>query len=90
MANHKSAEKRNRQRARRAERNKAVRSALRTTLRRAREALSAGDSKAAAPMVKEAQVALASAASKGVIHRNNAARRKSRIAKALAKLEVAA
>jgi small subunit ribosomal protein S20 len=86
MANHASAVKRNRQRLRRAERNRSARSALRTTVKAARTAISAGDKAAAAQQTLAAEVALATAAGKGVIKPNTASRTTSRLAKAVAKL----
>lgn len=90
MANHASAEKRNRQRIVRTARNRAVRSSLRSTVRAARAALEAavqsGSKEDALTAARRAQVALAKAAGKGVIHNNNAARSKSRLDKALARL----
>lgn len=85
MANHPSADKRNRQRIVRTERNRAVRSALRTAIKKARAAIAADPSNAADP-VKAAAVALAKAASKGVIHRKTAARTTSRIQSAFSKI----
>jgi small subunit ribosomal protein S20 len=85
MANHPSAEKRNRQRVVRTERNRAGKSALRSTLKKARAAVGAGDAEKAKSGVSVAEKALAKAASKGVIHPRTAARTTSRIAKALAK-----
>ena len=85
MANHPSAEKRNRQRVVRTERNRAAKSALRSTLKKARAAVSAGDAGKAKQSVGSAEKALAKAAAKGLIHRRTAARTASRIAKALAK-----
>jgi small subunit ribosomal protein S20 len=85
MANHPSAEKRNRQRIVRTERNRAAKSALRSTLKKARAAVTAGDAAKAKSGVGTAEKALAKAASKGVIHPRTAARTTSRIAKALAK-----
>ncbi len=85
MANHPSAEKRNRQRLKRTARNRAHRSELRSTLKTARLALAGDDTAEAATLVAQAQQALARAASKGLIHRNTAARGKSRLAKALVK-----
>ncbi len=79
MANHPSAEKRNRQRLKRTSRNRAVRSAVRTALKKARTALDSGDQATAAPLVKEASVALAKAASKNVVHPRAASRTTSRI-----------
>lgn len=86
MANHPSAEKRNRQRIVRTERNRAVRSAVRTAVKKARTALAGGDAAAAAEPVKLATVALAKAASKGVVHVKAASRLTSRITSALSKL----
>lgn len=85
MANHPSAEKRNRQRITRTDRNRAASSALRTALKKARTAVAAGDKDKAKGSVASAEKALARAASKGVIHPRTAARTTSRIAKALAK-----
>ena len=85
MANHPSAEKRNRQRIVRTERNRAAKSALRSTLKKARAAVASGDAAKAKTGTASAEKALAKAASKGVIHPRTAARTTSRIAKALAK-----
>ena len=85
MANHPSAEKRNRQRIVRTERNRAAKSALRGTVKKARAAIAAGDSAKAKAGVVSAEKALGKAASKGLIHPRTAARQTSRIAKALAK-----
>ncbi len=86
MANHPSAAKRNRQRITRAERNRAARSAMRTTVKRARAALVAGTKGEAAGPVASASIALAKAAAKGLIHPKAAARLTSRIQSALHKL----
>ncbi len=86
MANHVSAEKRNRQRIVRTNRNKAVRTSVRSALRVAREALAAGNADEAQAPVKAASVALAKAVSKGVVHKKAAARTTSRIQSALARL----
>jgi small subunit ribosomal protein S20 len=85
MANHPSAEKRNRQRVVRTERNRAAKSALRSTVKKARAAVGGSDASKAKGSVATAEKALARAASKGVIHPRNAARTTARIAKALAK-----
>ena len=79
MANHASAEKRNRQRITRTERNRTTKSALRTALKKARAAV-AGNEPEAAQLVRDAQSALDVAAKKGVIPGNRAARVKGRIA----------
>ena len=83
MANIKSQIKRNLQNERRRLRNKSVRSALRTYRRRVLEALDAGDSDAASEAFHRAARAYDKAASKGVIHPNNAANHKSCLARAL-------
>jgi small subunit ribosomal protein S20 len=62
------------------QRNKAVKSALRTHIRKFREALAEGDAGKAKDLARAATRALDKAASKGVIHRNQAANRKSAIA----------
>jgi small subunit ribosomal protein S20 len=85
MANHPSAEKRNRQRIVRARRNKSAMSALRTAVKQARQAI-AGGAETARERVGEASQALAKAAQKGVIRPQTAARTTSRIQKALHKL----
>jgi small subunit ribosomal protein S20 len=64
---------------RRRQRNRPIISATRTYVRRAKTAIEAGDAETAAAAVGDAISALDKAASKGVIHRNNAARRKSRL-----------
>jgi small subunit ribosomal protein S20 len=61
-------------------RNKAVKSALRTNIRKFREAVEAGDTEKAQEFAKAATRSLDKAASKGVIHANQAANRKSAIA----------
>lgn len=86
MANHASAEKRNRQRIKRTDRNRAVKRALRTAVKKARAAVEAGDKTVAEPAVQAAALRLAHAVSKGVVHKNTAARTTSRIHKALTKL----
>jgi small subunit ribosomal protein S20 len=63
------------------ERNKATRSALRTAIRRFREAADSGDTEAAQARLREASRKLDKAASKGVIHKNAAANKKSALAK---------
>ena len=85
MANIKSQKKRILQNNAAHERNKSVRSALKTKVRRFREALIAGDASKAAAALHDASRALDKAASKGVIHKNQAANRKSAMAAAMAK-----
>lgn len=83
MANIKSQIKRNRQNEEARLRNKSVRSALKTYRRRVLEALDGGDADAAEAAYQRAARAYDKAASKGVIHRNNAANHKSRLAKSM-------
>ena len=84
MANIKSQIKRNKQNEKARQRNKAVKSALKTSVRKFREAADAGDVEAATQAMRAAFVKLDKAASKGVIHKNQAANRKSAIANARA------
>lgn len=91
MPNLSSAKKRMRQEAKRRERNKSVKSEVRTEVTKAREAIAAD---AGAPeteeQVREAITALDRGVSKGVLHPNNAARRKSRLMARLHKAEAGA
>jgi len=80
MANIKSQIKRNRQTVKRTERNKAVRSEVKTRTKNAVTAAAEG-AENAVELARVAQKRIDSAASKGVIHKNAAARRKSRLAK---------
>jgi small subunit ribosomal protein S20 len=86
MANHPSAEKRNRQRVTRTARNNSITSTVRTAVKKARAAMGAGDSKTAADAVAKASVLLARAASKGVVSDRAASRTTSRIQSQLNKL----
>ena len=86
MANIKSQIKRNRQNEAAHERNKAVRSRLKTRIKHFRVAADAGDKDAAETAYHVAARELDKAATKGVIHANNAANKKSRMAKKLAAL----
>ncbi len=83
MANIKSQEKRNRTNERRRLRNKSVKSSLHTAVRGFREAVEAGDKEKAAELLAATSRKLDKAVSKGVIHKNQAANRKSGLAKAL-------
>jgi small subunit ribosomal protein S20 len=82
MANIKSQKKRNKTNEIARERNKAVRSALKTEAKKARAAIESGDSAAAETAVRTTSRSLDKAASKGMLHKRTAARRKSRLAKA--------
>jgi small subunit ribosomal protein S20 len=79
MANIKSQVKRNRQNEKRHERNKAVRSELKTRIRNALEAAEAGEPEQAELLLRQAQQRFDVAVSKGVLKKNTAARRKSRL-----------
>jgi small subunit ribosomal protein S20 len=81
MANIKSQIKRNLQNEKAHERNKSVKSALKTAIRSFREAAAAGDADKAKALAAAASRKLDKAASAGVIHKNQAANRKSAIAK---------
>lgn len=88
LANIDSAKKEIRKTARRRVRNRLVRAKTRTVVKRALGAIEDGEANAAAE-VRNAQIELDSAAKKGIIHKNAAARRKSRLVKRL-KAETAA
>lgn len=79
MANIKSAEKRIRQTAKRTERNIARRSRMRTYVKRVETAIASGDQTAAGEALKLAQAELDRAAQRGVLKRNTAARKVSRL-----------
>jgi small subunit ribosomal protein S20 len=83
MANIKSQKKRIITNERRRMRNKGVRTELRTYVKRFRQSVAAGELDEAQETLKVASRALDKAASKGVIHRNNAANRKSELARRL-------
>ena len=80
MANHKSAEKRNRQNKVRNERNTARRSAVRTVIKKLTAAVDNGEKENASSLLVAAQEKLARLAKNGVIKRNTAARKTSRLA----------
>ena len=86
MANIKSQIKRNKQNLVAHERNKSVKSALKTAIRKFRAAAEAGDADQAKVLAADAAKQLDKAASKGVIHKNQAANRKSALAKQAASL----
>ena len=81
MANHPSAERRNRQRIKRSKRNKAVKTATRSLVKTARTEIAAGKPEDLVKAVKTVSSAVDRAASKGVIHKRAASRAKSRIAR---------
>jgi small subunit ribosomal protein S20 len=86
VANHASAEKRNRQRVKRTDRNRSVRSEFRTLVKNVRELIAKGDSAGAKAALTPAISALDSAVTKGVLVRGTASRRVSRLAAAVHKL----
>ena len=86
MANHASAEKRNRQRITRTARNRAVKSAVRTFVKKVRAAIAAKDPVKAREALKTAGTELAKAASKGAVHRKSASRTIGRLSAQVAKL----
>jgi small subunit ribosomal protein S20 len=81
VANIKSQIKRNRQNEKARLRNKSVKSSLKTAIRKYHVAVEAGDTAAADALMRDASRKLDKAVSKGVIHKNQAANRKSAIAK---------
>jgi small subunit ribosomal protein S20 len=83
VANIKSQIKRNRQNEQRRLRNKSVKSSLKTAIRKFDAALTSGDTETATALMRDASRKLDKAASKGVIHKNQAANRKSAIAQRL-------
>lgn len=87
MANIKSQIKRNKQNEKRRLRNRVYRGTARVAVREARSAMNSENVEEAKTAVLEAISALDKAAEKGVIHKNNAARRKGRLMKHLAALE---
>ena len=89
MANHVSALKRARQTETRTAVNRAASSKLRGELRKMREALVAGDKKAAAATYSAVASVIDKAAAKGVLHKNTASRYKSRLGKRLNKIGAA-
>ena len=86
MANIKSQIKRIGTNKKAQDRNKAVKSEVKSAIRATREAIATGDAKKAAAALTVASKKLDKAASKGVLHKNNAANRKSAIAKKVAAL----
>ena len=82
MANIKSQVKRIRTNEKAEARNKSARSAIKTAVRRFRDAVAAGDQKAISTELVAANKKLDEAVSSGVLHRNNAANKKSSLAKA--------
>ena len=86
MANTKSAKKAARQATRRTIINKARRSRMRSAIRKVEEAIAAGDRSRALAAMADAEPALVRSAQKGIVHRNSAQRKVSRLAHQIAKL----
>ena len=86
MANTTSAKKMTRKIAKRTEVNRSRRSRMRTFLRKVEEAIATGDRDAAAVVLREAEPEIMRAAQKGVVHRNAANRKVSRLTHGVAKL----
>ena len=86
MANIKSQKKRILTNEKRRLRNQAYKSELKTYVRKTRQAIAAGDAEAAEAHLQVATRKLDKAVSKGVIHKNQAANRKSKLARQVAKL----
>ena len=83
MANIKSAKKRIEVAAIRTERNKSIRSKVKTAIKKVENAIALADKTVAADTLKSAIVEISKAASKGVYHKNNAARKISRLSKSV-------
>jgi len=90
VANHKSAEKRNRQAQASRLRNKINKTKMKSSIKKLDEAVIAGTADLAKDALKEATSVIARTASKGTIHRRNASRKISRLAKRVNKMESAA
>jgi small subunit ribosomal protein S20 len=86
MANTKSARKAARQTIRKTEINKSRRTTLRNSVRKVEEAIASGDRAAASTALKAAEPTIMRAAQLGVIHKNNASRKVSRLTQRVAKL----
>jgi small subunit ribosomal protein S20 len=86
MANTKSARKAARQAIRKTEINKSRRTQLRNSMRKVEEAITSGDRTKATDALKAAEPAIMRAAQIGIIHKNNASRKVSRLSHRVAKL----
>lgn len=89
MANHASAEKRNRQRIKRTLRNRGIKTEFRSLVKSVREAVKSGDKTVAQTALLTATSALDAAVTKGVLHRTTASRKISRLASAVHKIATA-
>jgi small subunit ribosomal protein S20 len=86
MANHKSAEKRVRQNSKRNEINRSNRSSLRTSIKKLRAAVASKDKTASTELLTPTISLIDKAVNKGILHKNTAARHKSRLTKHVAEL----
>ena len=86
MANTSSARKATRKIARKTEINKSRRTVLRNSVRKVEEAIASGDRNAALTAIKEAEPAIMRAAQRGVVHKNTASRKVSRLVHRIAKI----
>lgn len=86
MARHKSAVKRHRQSLKRRERNRSQRSTLRNAIKKALAAVQEGDAGQALSLLRSAERLIARAGKKGIIHRRNAQRKISRLARTAARV----
>ena len=87
LANIKSAKKRILTSAKRAARNKSIKSGVKTAIKKVAAAVEAGDKAVAAEELKKATSRIERAAAKGVIHKNNASNKVSKISSAVAKMD---
>src|SRR5262249_41206363 len=90
VTKHPSAQKRHRQSIKRHARNQTIRSKVRTFVRRVRESIAAGNREDAAAQLRSATRAIDKAVTKGVLHRNTAARKISRLTVAVRRLSASA
>ncbi|MDO9040871.1 MAG: 30S ribosomal protein S20 [Desulfocapsaceae bacterium] len=90
MANHKSAEKRNRQATVQRMRNRAIKSRMKNTIRQVDEAIAAGSVEKAMEALKLAIPVIAKTGAKGTIHKKNASRKVSRLTKRVNSMQTAA
>ena len=90
MANHKSAKKRIRRNLARAEINKSRMSRIRTFIKKVESAISAGDIDNARVALRQAQPQIMRGVSKGVLHKNTASRKMSRLAAGVKKISIKA
>ncbi len=89
VPNIKSAKKRVLVTRKKTEQNKAIKSALKTSIKKFCAAVNAGDKETAEKLYPETVSAIDSAASKGILHKNNAANKKAKLAKKLAAIQAA-